>query len=296
MTRITHQATFRRRLTQLHDRAASLETARQKAATGQAFQRASQDPKASAVAADLRANLQRYDTLERTHDVAAGELGAADSALGSLTQVMDRVQFVVRAAGGSIPADDDTLTAWAAELDDLRSSVLAEVNARFAGRPLFAGTADVPAAYDNAGTYQGNADVTTRTISPGVELDTTVVGTDLVEGADARSLIGVIDDVIAKLGVADQAGIAATDVGAIGAYRDQIVQVRAELGGRTNTLETTADRLGGDKLLLADRLESADGVALDQVLTELATAETGYQAALVATSRAQNLSLANYLQ
>lgn len=298
MTRVTHQAVFRRRIAQLNDRGAAVETARQKAATGRAFQRASDAPAAASKAADLRANLQRLDVLSRTHSVASGELAAADTALGSLTEVMDRLLFIGRAAAGSRPATEQTRAAYVDELTELRSSILGMVNTTYAGRPLFAGTADVGAAYDAAGTYQGNAGDMVRTIAPQIEVTTNVQGPDLLAGAATRDLVAVIDDMIVRLtstNPADHDLVATDDVPAVKAYREQIVQVRAEIGTRVNKLETVINRMSADRILLTDRLEDTQGVALDKTLVDLTTAETGYRSALIAVSRAQDLSLANYL-
>jgi flagellar hook-associated protein 3 len=74
------------------------------------------------------------------------------------------------------------------------------------------------------------------------------------------------------------------------------VQTRSAVGNTALGLETTATRLGDSKLNFTGLLANQEDADLTEVITELATRETNYKAALSAASRIITTSLLDFLR
>ena len=132
------------KLTDLQDQASSLKRLRKPS-----------DAPADVVSAmSLHAGLNRNAQYATNLSDASAWLGAADNALTSVVTQMQRVNdLVVQASNASMDANGRA--GIAAEIDQIKGTLIGLANTQYAGRPIFAGTAGGTAAYDQNGNYVG---------------------------------------------------------------------------------------------------------------------------------------------
>src|SRR5215470_7824581 len=114
------------KLSDLQDQASSLKRLRKPS-----------DAPADVVSAmQLHAGLNGSDQITRNLDDANGWLGTADNALTSVVTQLQRVSdLAIQAANAS--TDSVARANIAAEIDDIRSTLIGVANTKYAGRPVF---------------------------------------------------------------------------------------------------------------------------------------------------------------
>jgi flagellar hook-associated protein 3 FlgL len=167
--------------------------AEQKVSTGQAFSQPSDAPFDAATAVGLRQRIGLNDQLQRNLDQAQGWLQATDSALGTLTDNLQRArQLALQATNDTYtPADRQKI---ADEVHQLLLSSVDVGNSSYAGQFLFAGTKTTtqPFLHDgsaNSGnlamgakspvSYVGDTGAVTRQIDRATQLQVNADGTQL---------------------------------------------------------------------------------------------------------------------
>jgi flagellar hook-associated protein 3 FlgL len=271
-----------RRLSDLQDEASSLKKLR----------RPSDSPIDTVSAMRIRADINRNDQITRNLDDAEAWLGTADSALTTVIDQLQRVRdLTIQARNAS--SDDVARAGVAAEIEKLRETVLGLANARFADRAVFSGTAADGRAYTSDGTYVGVSAPVERTISPGVRVQINVNGDEVfgVPGNDLFTALTAIADAVRTDPA--QLDTLAPDLDA----RTQQVQMKlAEVGARFARVEAMKSQNSADSLTMKKNLSGVEDADLAQTMMNLQTEEVAYQAALQATARAIQPSLADFLR
>src|SRR5205807_3404231 len=152
--RITQRSVANTSLAGLQANLARLQETQTKLSSGQAIQRPSDSPTGTMAALRLRADVDRYDQLDRNAADGLARLGTADNALtDGLSNLREVRDIVVQGTNASLSANDRE--ALASQVDGLRQSLLAVANTKYLQQPIFAGTAGATQAYDGTGAYQG---------------------------------------------------------------------------------------------------------------------------------------------
>jgi flagellar hook-associated protein 3 FlgL len=270
------------RLADLQEQASSLKTLR----------RPSDSPIDTVSAMRIRSDINRNDQISRNLDDAEAWLGTADSALTTVVEQLQRVRdLTIQARNAS--SDDVARAGIAAEIDKLRETILGLSNARFADRAVFSGTASGGRAYAADGTYVGVSAPVERTIAPGVRIQINVNGDEVfgVPGNDLFNALTQIADAVRNNPA--QLDTLAPDLD----VRTQQVQMKlAEVGARFARVETMKSQNSADSLTMKKNLSGVEDADLAQTMMDLQTEEVAYQAALQATARAIQPSLADFLR
>jgi flagellar hook-associated protein 3 FlgL len=240
----------------------------------------------------IRADINRNDQITRNLDDAEAWLGTADSALTTVIDQLQRVRdLTIQARNAS--SDDVARAGIAAEIEKLRETILGLANARFADRAVFSGTGADGRAYAADGTYVGVSAPVERTISPGVRIQVNVNGDEVfgVPGNDLFTALTAIADAVRTDPA--QLDTLAPDLDA----RTQQVQMKlAEVGARFARVEAMKSQNSADSLTMKKNLSGVEDADLAQTMMNLQTEEVAYQAALQATARAIQPSLADFLR
>jgi flagellar hook-associated protein 3 FlgL len=85
-------------------------------------------------------------------------------------------------------------------------------------------------------------------------------------------------------------------IGALDKSIEHLLTSRATAGARGIRLETTAARLTNQELDFTELLSDVEDIDLPTAVTQLATYENGYQAALMAASKIIQPSLMDFLK
>ncbi|HEY5248307.1 MAG TPA: flagellar hook-associated protein FlgL [Dermatophilaceae bacterium] len=276
-----------------------LQRTQEQLSSGRRINRVSDSPVDAASAMRLRAEQSANEQVGRNIDDGLNNLGAADIAFTSMSTQVQRVrQLVVAGLSDSNSASDRA--AIATEIDQLKEGLIAQANTRYLGRPIFAGTQDVPLAYDTTtGQYLGNGSAVQRSIS----IDgATRLGVS-VPGPEAFSTLfsdaggpGILDRISAAL--RDPAGPAGlnTELSNLDIASTTMQSARSVVVSLYNRL-LGIQSVGGTRLdAVTAQLALAENIDLPKTIIDMQIQSTSYQAALGASAKIIQPSLLDFLR
>lgn len=292
-------AFFERSLTQMGNLRNSLESLQTQIASGVRIERGSDDPIG---AARLRA-LTRLEQRGATEAENAARLGqdlteSAD-AIGGVVEILQRArELAVAASSDTLGADGRA--AIADELEQMGEELFARANSRsITDAPLFAGTAGNPAYIRNAAgmvSYNGNGQVGTVPVAPGIDIDRGVTGPAVFDfnlaGAPTNTF-AVIGDLAAALrgGVPDPAqgardAIAGLDAGLDNANRSQTV-----IGARLAWVESIQQDQQVRAVNIAEKRSEIGDTDVADTIVRLQQTLTALEASQASFTRVSSLTL-----
>lgn len=304
--RITTATLHRTALSGLQENLSQLQRLQDQLSSGRQISRPSDSPVGTSTALALRGELRATQQHVRNAEDGLHWLGLADDTLTGMLGDVGRARQLVL-AGRNATASPTDRAAMAAEVDAIRSAMLDAANASTLGRPIFAGTADVAAAYERStGAYLGNTadDVdpgpvgkVERQVAAGVTLRVNLTGPEVFGSQEggARDLFGVLADIAAHLRSGDTAALDA-DLGALDARVDGMQQQLATVGARYHQVDSMRDRAERQLLSLTQGLSSVEDIDLHKTIVDLQLQEVAYKSALSATARVIQPSLLDFLR
>jgi flagellar hook-associated protein 3 FlgL len=267
--------------------------------SGKQISRPSDSPTGTVSAMQLRAEVRATEQYARNADDGLGWLGTLD---GTLTSTIDQTRRVrdltlqgMSSGAGSSPA---ARAALAAEVTNIRESLIGLANTRYIDRPVFGGITAGSEAYVAAtGAYRtGPVGTVMRTIADGtnvrVDLDgPTAYGAD----GDPTQLFAALQSIADNLTAGDVPGLG-TDLGNLDAAMNRLQTVLSDVGTRYNRVEQTRQTADDRVLTLRSQLSDVEDIDLPQTIMDLKLQETAYEAALAAAARVVQPSLLDYLR
>ena len=270
------------RLTDLQDQAGSMKRLR----------RPSDAPADVVPALQLHASINRNDQFARNLDDAGGWLGAADNALTTASDNLVRVRdLVITARNGA--SDPTARKALADEIDSIRQGMLALANTQYAGRPVFGGTASGGVAYSSNGAYVGISTAVERTIAPGQRIQVNVNG-DAVFGTPGDDLFSTLTQLSQAI-MTNPSGLDALASELDGRIQS-VHSTLGEVGARSKRVDDMKTQNTVDGLTMKQNLSGLEDADLAEVMMSLEAQRVAYQAALQATAKAIQPSLADFLR
>jgi flagellar hook-associated protein 3 FlgL len=274
-----------------------LATTQHQMSTGKRIARSSDDPTLAGAAMTLRSSVSRYDSYDRSLSDSKGWLGAADGALTSALERLNRAkEITVRASNSGGLSDPSARQAFVAELTSIRDDLLGLANTSFEGRSVFAGTVAGP-AYDATGTFLGNQSAVLRDVDPHttVQVNTSAFaafGDPAAAGGDIFAVISRLNTAITNK----------DDVALAAAHSDldtavtRLGSATVTVGARGAQMENVEIRNANERQRLQGLLSDTEDVDLAQVMVDLKSRENAYQAALQVASRVLPQSLVDFLR
>ncbi|AXV05896.1 Flagellar hook-associated protein FlgL [Euzebya pacifica] len=293
MTRITQGMVARSSLANLQKSLGRTQRLQEQLSTGRQLNRPSDSPTGLVTAMQTRSSLARREQHLRNADNAVGWLNTADAALQGSSNMLRRVRDLT-VQGGNSTLDPVSRENMAQEIEAIRAGLTEIANSRYAGRLLFAGNADVPAAFDAAGNFQGDTGQVERTLADGQQIAVNVSGIE-VFGSGAGSVFDVLTQIADDLRNNPE-DVVANNLDNLDTRVDTVLTALGDIGARTNRIENMRERATSDEINLKTRLSEAEDVDLPETIMELQLQEVAYQAALNATSRVIQPSLLDFLR
>lgn len=296
--RVSFQTGFISALADIQRTSEQMLQAQQQVSSGKRIQVPSDDPLGASGAVTEYAALSSIDRYSRTDDSVTSRLSVVDTVL---SDVIDKLTEAQTAATGAL---GDTATtaqreAAARELAGIRDALYGDLNTNYRGVYLFSGTKSTTPPFqrnpdDSVGAYQGN----TSTISVDVDRSSTVQitfdGSTLTQGTDPQDVFTTIEnlrnDILAGNTPNIQAGI-----DALKRTFDRATRMQTEVGTDEKALADQKSRLSSETLGAQARLSKLTDANMAEAISALSRAQTGYQAALGATSTMAKQSLMDYL-
>ena len=260
--------------------------------SGRKLVRASSDPSAAADALSVRNQLATEKQYQRNIENGDGWLSTLDSALGSVTDVVQRVRDLVM-QGASDTASPDAREAIAVELDELRSELLRQSNTTYLGRNVFAGTSDEGVAFRDDYSFTG---VPGSSVERRIGADSTVqvdIDGAAVFGAGAGSVFALLDTVVADL----RAGTnVRSHLGAVDSRLSAVLTQHTTVGARQNQLERATDTNADSQLALKTQRAGIEDADIAEIAIDLQLKQVAYQATLSIGSNLLQPTLMDYLR
>ena len=292
----TSTSNFSSRINSQRSRLATLQ---EQLTSGKRINRPSDDPAGTELVLNLRTSQTEIKQFQRSNEAANQKLGAADDALNTYENVLERVRVLVT-QGLSDTSTQAARNALATEIDALRSRILTTANTANNGEYLFGGTRQNEAPFD-ATTAVPSANPTSAQyiqIEPGSNAIAVGVTADTVFSDATSSVFTDLTNAVAALRgtgdpVADRATLVATSSRLV-IYSDQVNNARAIIGANVNVSEAASDSLASNFLSLDERAGNIEGVDFAETALGVADAERSLEATLQLAARGRR-SLFDYL-
>lgn len=241
--------------------------------------------------------------------LAQSLLAASDTALGSISDQLQRAQeLMIRA--GSDTLNDDNRAAISAELKAILDDVYSLSNTQDSrGQPLFGGSAADKAfsrAADGTISFIGTGEAPAIPIGEGVNIQPTDSGARIFGGIkvgagvkDVFQVLGDLANALAPGGSNDPAArrqaLDAAAEGLAGAS-DRMTTARASIGARGARLDIEAERLAAANNDYKIERASLEGVDIQSAVIEMQKMMLTLQATQSSFSKLSSLSLFDYIR
>jgi flagellar hook-associated protein 3 FlgL len=281
----------------VQDRAADVERTSEEITSGRKLLRPSDDPVGARQSLMNRARLAQIEQFKSNIDLSLGDLNAADSFLDQVNLRLTRAKEIAIQMGSDAnsPAARD---AAALEVDALIDDLVALGNSTFRGRAIFAGENTLSSPYTRTGnsvTYSGTETGLQRRISNDMPLvETTVPGT-LVFGSGATNAFQTLFTLKAALEANDGNGIRNT-LPSINADQERVLSARTIIGGRTERVQKTRDRLEAQALEIQSLQATIEDADLAESISALQLRQTALQATLGVAGQVLPTTLMDFLR
>jgi flagellar hook-associated protein 3 FlgL len=293
-------------ITDLNGDQTSMASLENQISTGDAINTPSDNPAGAANILSLQSSLTRANQYSTNAADGLGWLQLGNSTVNSILGVLQNVQSLVESTTGeALSGATSAVTSIAAQVSSALSELTNLANTQYeGGQAIFGGTGASSAAYAADGTYLGAGTAPTRTVAPGTQISVGVTGPEIF-GSGSTGLLGqtagnmgVLAQIVQDLQANTPASIKAatgTDLQNLQAAITHVEGVAGGLGANQQAVQGFSAQAVSTQTTLEQELSSVQSVNMAEAITSLQTLQTGYQAALYATSQISADSLVKYL-
>jgi flagellar hook-associated protein 3 FlgL len=307
ISRVTNQTMSSFAQRNLQDNMARMAKLQELASGGSLITRPSDDPVGAADSMRTRADIRANEQYKRNIDDANGWLTTADSAMGTVTSLMNKARdLTIQASNGSLT--QTAREAIALELESLKENLLNVADTKYLGRSVFAGNSDSAVITDDL------ANPTAYTFGPatenkvdrriGAELTVqvdanggAVFGQDTFDATDTRTGTSVFTLLQT---MADELRTPGVDVSSrlndIDTRLNTVINARAEVGTRHAQILKAQETNLDEAVSLEARRSGIEDPDIGKVVLDLKMQEVAYQAALQVTARVLQPTLMDFLR
>ena len=269
-------------------------TVQQQISTGKKLTSFADDPAGASQSLALHSALADNAQYQRDADSAKSYLSAADSALSSVSTIIQSArQIAVQGANSS--QSPDSLKALSSQVDGIIQQVTQLANTDLHGTYLFGGTQTKTAPFDATQTYQGNTQPLSAGIGPGYSIQTSTVGSTVFGPTFTalQSLKQHLSD--AAAGTAGALGSVTSDITQVDAGLTAINAAQATIGAKSAQVDSVKQQLTRAQTEYESSISNIEDVNLATAYVQLQSAQNVYQASLATTAKATQYSLTDYL-
>jgi flagellar hook-associated protein 3 FlgL len=265
--------------------------------TGRRINKPSDDPVGISFSMRYRTELSSNEQYQTNVAAGLSWLSYSDTMMDQAGSVIQRLrELAVYSSNGTNP--QAALDTFKKEVDQLYEQMVDIGNSQFNGKYVFNGQlTDVkPYTVDAAQTESTDDALIEFEVGAGVRIPVNVLG-DKVFGypADTDNVFRTIKDFSTALETGDFAAIGAT-ISAIDTRMNKMLDVRADIGAKTNRIELVEARLKDISLNVESLQSKTEDADMAIVITNLKTDENVYQASLAAGSKLIQPSLMDFLR
>lgn len=270
--------------------------ARQQVESGKRVEKPSDDPAAMQRAVEGRGEMRTIETYSRTADSAMARLTTLDTVLSSVVEKLQQAKVATASAKGSA-VSQQARDAAALTLENLRDSLVADLNTTFSGAAMFGGSQGTPAPYVKVGpswTYQGNNTPVSVEIGAGRTVEVALDGQALAQGTDATNVFDELETLIVAVRAGDNAAMA-VGMTALDRAFSRATRTQSQVGVDEQGIVEGQVQLTASRLAVLTRVSKDEDADLATAISEMNRADVAYKAALGAVGTASRNSLLDYL-
>jgi flagellar hook-associated protein 3 FlgL len=290
-------------LNNINSALASMQRTSQELSSGKTISQPSDNPYGASRVIDLQSQLEGLNSYASNAQDGISWENTAGSAMGSISQAVERVrELLVEASNGTInQGDRETI---AVEVEQLTEAVKQDANAQYAGQSVFSGTLTTTAPYQQGANdeYQGNEETISRAVGPGGASVTISTNISTLLGNGEASGDGKLLDTLRTIAQhlrggtpEDRSALNSTDLKSLDTNIETLSQLQATAGAATNQLQTALSRNEDLQASISEGLSNTDATNIAAASIAFANEQAAYQAALRAGASIVQESLLNFL-
>jgi flagellar hook-associated protein 3 FlgL len=299
--RVTEKSIHTRVLANLQRNIAQGAKIQDQLSSGKQLNRPSDSPAGTVSALQLRSEVRASQQYTRNAEDGLNRLNTMEDALSGSSALVNRVRDLTLQGLNTGTSSGLTKEALAAEVDQIRGTLIAQANTRYLDRPVFGGNAGTEAAYSPNGSYTGGeyvegdaATSVSRTVGSGIKVRVDVTGPEAF-GDGATGLFQVLSDISVSIRAGDSTGLQA-NLNSLDSAGDKLKSAVSEIGSRYNRITQMKDSAQDRLLSVTSQLSDIEDIDLPKTIMDMKLQETSYQAALAATAKVIQPSLLDYLR
>lgn len=272
---------------------AAMQAITEKVSSSKQLNRPSDNPSDVRSALGLRDALSELNQFMRNIDQATSRVSAADIALGSAGDLIQRAnELAIEGANGTL--DNGQRQAIAAEVAQLTEAMAQDAGAKVGDQYLFSGfRVDRPpfqvTGAGQVGAYQGDNGVVIARVGPASTMQINQTGDSIFQPA-LTALMQLQTDLNSGQPVQ---GSTLTQ---IGVGLQTILQARATAGARANRLDDAKSSQTSLQTSYQSLLSQLEDTDMPSAITEMTKRQTTYQASLAVSAKVMQTSLIDYLR
>lgn len=266
-------------------------------ATGKKLNKASDDPVGVTYALRYRSELSMNEQYQKNIDTAKVFVDHTDTILGQLNELFQRTnELTTQGLNGTNP--QSSMNAIAKELGDIYEQAVTLGNDQLNGKYIFNGqkTDQQPYSAATAATDKTDTGTINYQFSAGVTIPINVTGDQVFgKSTDADNFFAVLKGLQSAFSSGNQTA-AASMFDQLKTRMDKFLNVRAEVGARSNRIELMENRIKDLNTSLNDLDSKVEDADIAATITQLKTDENVYQSSLSVGAKVIQPTLIDYLR
>ncbi|MBB3069091.1 flagellar hook-associated protein 3 FlgL [Paenibacillus baekrokdamisoli] len=273
--------------------------------TGKKINRPSDDPVGITYALRYRSELSINEQYQKNIDSAKSFVDHTDTVLSQLSDILQRAtELTTQGVNGTNPRT--ALNAIAQEMGQIYEQAVAIGNDKLSGKSIFNGQITNKDPYTSAGaaTEQTDTQKISYQFSAGITIPINVTGDEVFGAANPAppaaattpdNLFSVLSGLQNAFATGNQAQ-AKILMGQLSSRLDKVLDVRAEVGARSNRIDLMDSRLKDLTQNITELDSKTEDADMAETITKLKEDENVYQASLSVGAKIIQPSLLDYLR
>lgn len=313
--RITNSMLVRNMMGNLNKNLRRMEKYQQQMQSGKKFTLPSDNPIGVSKSLKLYTDKSKIEQYKTNIRDAKSWISSTEDSIAHMGEVLNRTRDLMMQAANGTNSEQET-KAIAAEVKELKGQLIQVANSAHAGRTLFTGYKTDQSLLDENGNYlidltaQGvDKEISVYNVGVSENIEINIVGTRLfgtttgtdnfetnsVATGNQSSVIKFFNDLLDDLDAGNTSAVGSS-IGEIDKIIQNTLNVRAELGAKTNRLDMTLNRIESDSLNFTRLLSENEDADLSEVIMNLKMAENVYLASMSAGSKIIQPTLVDFLR
>ncbi len=296
--RITNNNLMSNYLYNLNRNLKRMQTVENQLSTGKQISRPSDDPYLTTRIMNLNASISQNEKFETNIEDSIGWVDTTDSALQSITDVLQRVrELTVQGANGTYSESD--LKSMSEEIGQNIEHIAQLGNSNYDGRYIFGGEETLKAPFEVVGglltNVNGDDGNITREISKDVTMDINITAERIVNGGSGEDLGTTLKNIYDRILSGDQELLSNDSLKQLDQQLDRVLGYQAEIGAKDNRLNVALKKNESETLNMTELLSNAEDIDFAEKVMEFSMMETIYNASLQTGAKILRPSLLDYL-